>query len=501
MKNRSIVTLLYIMIVMLPVLSMSFFYSKELKQKDEAERIDHAKWVANIHEEHWNTLISESVTIMDMLSVTAASIQEYPNQLDAILYKANQSDPRYGGIYLLDAMGNVIAGNTLLLSEQNLAAQPYIQEVIASKDTIISDQNEILTNGQNVVGIAKPVLSDNQKLLFIIVAYLKVGYIQNVTEMLTPEDQFFITNSDNKKIMRVIGNESISMTDKYYSLPIERIPWEIHVVIQEANKQLLRWKMINFALMILVICHIVYLLTYYLLKRRQVIKQKKENDLHKLELVGTFAASIAHEIRNPLTGIKGLVQLLSEKYTSEKDLTYFSVINQEINRINEIVSEFLVLGKPSVIKTESTKINEILTELVPLIDYEAKRYHHECKFLIPDNPIFVHCSKDQMKQVLLNICKNAIESMQTRGQLTINLQLKNNACQLLISDTGMGISAKEMKKIFKPFYTSKETGTGLGLVVCKRIIDSFGGEITFDSKVNKGTTVTISLPVSEATPD
>ncbi len=485
------------MIVLLPLISTTFYYSNEVKEKDKTERIQHAKWVADIHEKHWNSLISESVTIMDMLSVTATSIREMPNQMEGILYETNETDPRYSGIYLLDSNGNALAGNTLLLKDKSLSSQTYIQEVIRTKDTIISDQSEKLSNGQDVVGIAKPVLDENQKLIFIIVAYLNTDNIQNVTEMLTPDDQFFITNSANKTIMFVNGNGNSMKNHEHYSLPIERIPWKINVIIQDADKQALRWKIINFSLVIFILVHIVYFLTYHFLLQRQTAQQKKENDLHKLELVGTFAASIAHEIRNPLTGIKGLVQLLSEKYTSEKDQTYFTVIDQEINRINEIVSEFLILGKPSVVKTDSINVNEILLDLMPLIHYEAKRHHHECEFTIPDYPIFVTCSKDQMKQVMLNISKNAIESMKTDGKLTINLELITNECHLSIIDNGIGISPKEMKKLFKPFYTSKETGTGLGLVVCKRIIDSFGGTITIDSKINKGTTVTISLPVTE----
>jgi two-component system, sporulation sensor kinase D len=100
-----------------------------------------------------------------------------------------------------------------------------------------------------------------------------------------------------------------------------------------------------------------------------------------------------------------------------------------------------------------------------------------------------------MKQVILNITKNAIESMPSKGQLMIELKQQSTQCQLLVTDTGIGISPKEMKKIFNPFFTSKETGTGLGLVICKRIIQSFHGEINISSKVDIGTTVTITLPI------
>jgi len=100
-----------------------------------------------------------------------------------------------------------------------------------------------------------------------------------------------------------------------------------------------------------------------------------------------------------------------------------------------------------------------------------------------------------MKQVVLNITKNAIEAMKEKGIITIMLEVVENKAQLSISDTGQGISPKQMKRIFNPFYTSKETGTGLGLVICKRIIESNDGHIEIKSKLNKGTIVIIQLPI------
>jgi two-component system, sporulation sensor kinase D len=209
-----------------------------------------------------------------------------------------------------------------------------------------------------------------------------------------------------------------------------------------------------------------------------------------------LAASTAHEIRNPLTGIKGLIQLLSEKYTNAQDQYYFSVINDEISRINEIVSEFLILGKPTAQKTETLDLRNIIKDLVPLIISEANLHNVHFQSSLPDEPVMVNCTKDQMKQVILNITKNAFESMENGGELTIKLNRLPTKCQLKIIDTGSGIPDSEIVKIFNPFYTSKDTGTGLGLVVCRRILQSSGGEIFITSKENKGTQVDIFLPLN-----
>jgi two-component system, sporulation sensor kinase D len=496
MKNFNHYMSLYIIIVILPTVIISSYFSLEFSKQDEMEREMYAERIASLHEDHWNNFIEDSVTIMEMLSITAITVQDTIEKIEPILLKANESDYRYDGMYLLDTAGNVLAG-TDMINRTHLAKQQYIQEVILMKDTIISNQVETLINGHHVIGIAKPVLDEDQNLLFIIITYLNVDYIQNILKMVTPEEQLIITNAHNEPILKINHSGKMSEKKHYYDLPIDRIPWKIYVLIPEANQYQIRLVQIKVGIVTLLLCHIVYLLTNYYLLRRKSAREKKQNELQKLELVGTFAASIAHEIRNPLTGIKGLIQLLNEKYTSEKDQTYFSVIHQEINRINEIVSEFLVLGKPTAIKTDTVDLRVILTELVPLIQYEAGRNHHESTFILPEQPMYVLCSKDQMKQVILNLTKNAIESMDSKGYLTVELNQASNTCLLSISDTGTGISLKEKKKIFTPFYTSKETGTGLGLVICKRIIDSFNGDIHISSKLKKGTTVTISLPIAD----
>ena len=158
----------------------------------------------------------------------------------------------------------------------------------------------------------------------------------------------------------------------------------------------------------------------------------------------------------------------------------------------------MILGKPSAVKTEIFDARNIIFGLVPLIEYEAKRNQHQLSLKVSDDPLYIKSSKDQMKQVILNITKNAIEAMNEKGSITISLHQITNEVHLSISDTGSGITPKQMKKIFHPFYTSKNSGTGLGLVICKRIIESFNGKIEIMSDKNKGTTVHIKLPLEQS---
>ena len=293
------------------------------------ERHDEAKRVAHIHEENWNKFIQQTVTILDMLSLTIHSVQDSPEKIDALLQKGIVFDPRYAGMFLLDKNGNVMNSDISLLFHSNLGNQSYIQEVLRTKDIIISDHSEVFTNSQNVVGIAQAVQDNNQQTLYVIVAYLKLDYIKNVLITTFPNDHFLITNSKSETVIEVNPPGNKKEIVEYYSLPIDRIPWEVHVSIPPINHEGLLKRIIRFGIVLATLLQLIYFLANHFVQRRKVQKEKKQNDLQKLELLGTFAASLAHEIRNPLTGIKGLNQLLSETHKNEKIKSIFrsSIMN------------------------------------------------------------------------------------------------------------------------------------------------------------------------------
>ena len=226
--------------------------------------------------------------------------------------------------------------------------------------------------------------------------------------------------------------------------------------------------------------------------------EQSQIDAQKVELVGTLAASTAHEIRNPLTGIKGFIQLLQEKYKDSEDQYYFSVIDIEIQRINEIVSEFLVLGKPTAHHHAVNDLNAIILELSPLLGSEANLYNTELDLKLNKEPLYIFCTKDHIKQVLLNLVKNALEAIDKQeGKVTIAVRKFDGNAQIKVTDTGKGMPQEVQSKLFHPFFTMKDTGTGLGLVVCKRIITMYKGTISIKSVPNKGTEVTIMLPLTD----
>ncbi|WP_110111656.1 HAMP domain-containing sensor histidine kinase [Bacillus sp. CGMCC 1.16541] len=140
----------------------------------------------------------------------------------------------------------------------------------------------------------------------------------------------------------------------------------------------------------------------------------------------------------------------------------------------------------------------IVQEVVPVIESEATIYGITLKMHVDEKPLPIYCDENQIKQVLLNLTKNALDSMQPGGILTLTLTRRNHDCLLKVSDTGSGIPPEALDKIFQPFFTMKRDGTGLGLVVCKRIIDAYKGTIHFSSQVDVGTEVEVSLPLDHS---
>jgi two-component system sporulation sensor kinase A len=213
----------------------------------------------------------------------------------------------------------------------------------------------------------------------------------------------------------------------------------------------------------------------------------------KLSLVGELAAGIAHEIRNPLTSLRGFMQMyVKEDMDGTKKLRN-EVMLSEIDRINEIVSELLVLAKPSNEAFELRDLVHILNHVTRLFEGQANLHNVQIKIELDDNLSLIQCQRS-INQVFINVLKNAIESMPKGGEVTIQAKQMNDRICIRIKDKGYGIPQEEITKIGNPFFTTKETGTGLGLMVSMRIIQNHNGTMRIESEVGKGTMVEVVLP-------
>lgn len=219
----------------------------------------------------------------------------------------------------------------------------------------------------------------------------------------------------------------------------------------------------------------------------------------KMHIVGELAAGMAHEIRNPLTSIRGFLQLLQNKYDKDAvEQEYFSIIFEELERINSIIKEFLSLSKPSQPQLQIMPFDQLVSEALVLAEQEAIIYEVSLVSNIPPDLPLLCLNPSHIKQVILNITNNAIQATGPGGKVVISvyIDITSNCIVTLIEDDGPGISPEKLPLIFEPFYTTKEYGTGLGLTLSSRIIEGHGGNIEVTSKVGKGSCFIIKLPLT-----
>nr|WP_263328233.1 ATP-binding protein [Neobacillus sp. Marseille-Q6967] len=214
----------------------------------------------------------------------------------------------------------------------------------------------------------------------------------------------------------------------------------------------------------------------------------------RLNIVGELAAGIAHEIRNPMTALKGFIQLL-EPCIKEKHSMYYDVISSELARIDSIINEFLILAKPKEIQFLMMDVRKIMKETVDLLSAQAVLFNVVVHTQFEENLPDVFCEPNQLKKVLINIIKNAFEVMPDGGNLFIEIKRSDEYhVQISIKDQGKGIPKDTINKLGEPFYTTKERGTGLGLMVSYRIIEEHHGRIQIESEEGKGAIFHITLP-------
>lgn len=240
----------------------------------------------------------------------------------------------------------------------------------------------------------------------------------------------------------------------------------------------------------------------YLAIRNDITERKRtEEILHrqdKLAAVGQLAAGVAHEIRNPLTSMKGYAEFLLEDETDEQRREFVDIILDEINRVNQIVEDFMVLAKPKVVDLKEKNIIPIIKDVLSLLEFEARKKKVRMHFEANDDIVQIECDENRLKQVFLNFVKNGIEAMPNGGDITVRVHVASEQVQISIQDTGVGIPEEKLKRIGEPFYTTKKDGNGLGLMVSYKIIESHNGTVFIESELNKGTTFNIILPAHTA---
>ncbi len=219
----------------------------------------------------------------------------------------------------------------------------------------------------------------------------------------------------------------------------------------------------------------------------------------KLAAIGDLAAGIAHEVRNPLSSIKGYVTYLGSLFEkgSENQKASESMVD-EVDRINRVITELLEFAKPSDLKLKETDIKQLIDNSLRIVTYEADAAEVTMKTNIEDELPNLTIDPDRLTQVILNLYINAIQAMESGGKILVEARkTENNSIIIEISDSGKGISPGDQINIFNPYFTTKKNGTGLGLAIVYKIVESHGGSIQVKSSRGSGTTFSILLPVNK----
>ncbi len=210
-----------------------------------------------------------------------------------------------------------------------------------------------------------------------------------------------------------------------------------------------------------------------------------------------MAAGVAHEIRNPLSSVKGFATYFKERYKEiPEDREIADILIHEVERLDRVIGQLLDLSRPVKITPEPTDLKSFVDESLRLVQQKIEEKNIEVKidFDLKKNTYAI--DRDKLTQALLNLYLNAVEAMEENGVLGINVRGKNgdNGLEIAVSDTGSGIGDRDLMRIFDPYYTTKSSGTGLGLAIVHNIMEAHGGEIRLESEPDSGTTIRLIFP-------
>ncbi|WP_449622348.1 ATP-binding protein, partial [Robertmurraya sp. Marseille-Q9965] len=227
---------------------------------------------------------------------------------------------------------------------------------------------------------------------------------------------------------------------------------------------------------------------------QQLFLQRELKRSEKLNVISQLAASVAHEVRNPMTTINGFLQLIKkDDNINETQRNYIDISLGELNRAQDIINDYLSLARPNNTSFQVVNISKELTKTIELMTSYTNFQNIEVRSNIEEN-LYISGNTDEIKQVFINILKNAIEAMNSNGKLIISAYAVSEKVIIEIADNGEGMTKAQLSRIGTPFYSTKEKGTGIGLTISFQIIEQLKGKIDIKSEYGVGTTFIIELP-------
>ncbi|MGG3450098.1 PAS domain-containing protein [Domibacillus aminovorans] len=382
---------------------------------------------------------------------------------------------------ILDGDGTVIAVSVITKDLTELMETTMMIE--QQNDLITCQERLILDITENINEVITLFDMTQCKFLYVSPSFERLWGISSEELCENPyvmKDQFY--QEDLEKLIKV------------YAAPFDDVPLELECKLKDDSGIGERWIRIK----VTPLADENGQITRNIGIAQDITEWKKQDEAlkkqDKLGALGQLAAGIAHEIRNPLTTVKGLIQLLAQE--SNDNNFYNKIILKELDQVESIVTEFLMLANPyEEIKFAHHNINEVLTEIIQFMWPEALLHKVEMNTTLGDSLPLVYCEPGQIKQVMINVFKNAIEAMPSGGSMYITTSLLlDGSVAIEVRDEGRGIPKEMIGHLGEPFYSNKERGTGLGLMVSYKIIENHRGTIQIDSDNGNGTNVKIILP-------
>ncbi len=380
--------------------------------------------------------------------------------------------------YLLNDLSHQISADSLI----NLSL--LLENVVESikKATAIKNVNIIFFKGgrTQVIGYGKDAF---------ITSYDIVNIIKNF-------DRGEIAVLDRHEITDVTIINEMKQLDVFFIFPIFKDRKLIGLLTLGKSRRGLRLPADSLEQLMLIANQISSAIAKAELIEEKLQLERKMYENEKLSSLGRLSTSVAHEVKNPLSSIKAIVQVLGEdfkgKVETQKSL---SIIVEEIDRLTKVVNQLLEFAKPQRDNKTDIKIDDVINKVLVVLRHEANMSNIDIRLDVSDDLHVINADEESLKEVFFNIIHNAIQAMSAGGSLTIsasNVQ-ESDYIKVIFKDTGTGISKENIDKIFEPFYTTKQAGTGLGLAIVKRKLEETGGMVHVES-TNSTTKFTIKIP-------
>lgn len=345
------------------------------------------------------------------------------------------------------------------------------------------------------------------RIIPIIVSFVYIGFFQGISTTITMMvyllflGDFHSVTFVNYTILAVILY-FIGSKFKFFSLKSKMLVITFVLLILSLTRSVMIIKMgeidhLYIMLFFSTITWITLMLVILLIEnlRQQILLQMELRRSEKLNVISQLAASVAHEVRNPMTSINGFLQLIKlDDNLTAKQRNYIDISLSELTRAQEIINDYLSLAKPNNKSEQVVNVGKELNKTIELMTSYTNIQNVEIISTIEDQ-LFIRGNTDEIKQVFINILKNGIEAISNNGKIHIQAQAINNDVVISITDNGLGMTKEQLLRIGTPFYSTKEKGTGVGLTISFQIIAQMKGKIEITSEVGDGTTFLIRLPL------